>query len=85
MDIATLTHFKKLKAEIKAKEEELNKVREKIIEQLDGESKKIVGQYVVTYTDKERTGIDKELLESKYHEIFEECKKTTTYKELSVK
>jgi len=49
-----------------------------------GESKMIIGEYKLSYTDCKRTDIDKKALQADHADIYAEYLKETTYKRFSV-
>ena len=92
--LAFLTSYKAKKAELDNLETELKAMKKEIIAHAEetgivpdetGKIKFTHGQYIVTITEKTRTGIDKTGLENNYPDIAKQFETITTYPEVRVK
>lgn len=86
--LATLTHYKALKAEEKRLSDELKAIQNEIIEYMkttENENTLVCGQYVATLTECSRKGIDEKALREKLPDVAKEFEKVTTYTRFAVK
>ena len=82
-----LREYQEYKIIKKQVEDKLNEFECQIKERLSKEKTfdLACGPFTCKLSDVNRSGIDKEFLENQFHDIYEKCVKTSSYKKLTVK
>lgn len=86
--IATLTHYKALKAQEDAIKAEMDAIKADVVaymKETNAGDKMTVGQFIVTNKEVTRTGIDEKRLRAERPDVATEYEKTTVYDRFTVK
>ena len=86
--IATLTHYKALKAQMDSIKEELDSIKSDVIDYMasnDCNGKMTVGQYTVTITECTKTSLDEKAIRERFPDIAKEYERKTVYDRFVVK
>ena len=77
--------YKKIQVAIKAKEQELDELKQVIIEQLNGREEVKESGYTIRFATRVRNDLDRTAIKTELPEIAAKYTKITTYSEFSIK